>query len=192
MPCHAPRTARQADLGHRIRWWREGLRSTQATDGHIESAAILPSRSRRRHGAPRLAATALRGDAARSAGCRRCGSSRPRCRRRAGRRPRRSCLRVWPCATTVTVERGCRSSSSPMRSNDSVPVRPSEAAVCRSRNCSGSTPMPTRFERWMRSNDSASTARTPSRRVPLAAQSRDEPEPYSAPARIISGVPSAA
>ena len=32
------------------------------------------------------------------------------------------------------------------------------------------------------------TAETPSRRGPLAAQSRDEPEPYSFPARIISGV----
>ena len=33
------------------------------------------------------------------------------------------------------------------------------------------------------------TARTPSRRVPLAAQSRDEPVPYSLPAKITSGVP---
>ena len=51
--------------------------------------------------------------------------------------------------------------------------------------------MPTRFERWMRSKLSASTARTPSKRGPLAAQSRDEPEPYSLPASIISGMPSA-
>ena len=41
--------------------------------------------------------------------------------------------------------------------------------------------MPTRFERWIRSYDSASTKRTPSRRGPLAAQSREEPEPYSLP-----------
>ena len=33
------------------------------------------------------------------------------------------------------------------------------------------------------------TALTPSSAVPLAAQSRDEPEPYSLPARITSGVP---
>ena len=33
------------------------------------------------------------------------------------------------------------------------------------------------------------TARTPSRRVPLAAQSRDEPLPYSAPANTTSGTP---
>ena len=41
--------------------------------------------------------------------------------------------------------------------------------------------MPTRFERWMRSKLSAITALTPSRLVPLAAQSRDEPVPYSLP-----------
>src|ERR1700680_2661083 len=35
------------------------------------------------------------------------------------------------------------------------------------------------------------TARTPSRFGPLAAQSRDEPDPYSLPARTISGTPSA-
>ena len=37
--------------------------------------------------------------------------------------------------------------------------------------------MPIRFERWMRSKLSASTARTPSSAAPLAAQSRDEPVP---------------
>ena len=58
-------------------------------------------------------------------------------------------------------------------------------------NSSGSTPMPIRFDRWMRSNDSTSTARTPSSAVPLAAQSRDDPEPYSLPASTISGMPSA-
>ena len=42
----------------------------------------------------------------------------------------------------------------------------------------------------MRSKLSAITARTPSRRVPLAAQSRDEPEPYSLPASTTSGTPS--
>jgi hypothetical protein len=39
--------------------------------------------------------------------------------------------------------------------------------------------MPMRFERWMRSKLSVMTALTPSSEVPLAAQSRDEPEPYS-------------
>ena len=47
--------------------------------------------------------------------------------------------------------------------------------------------MPTRLERWMRSKLSASTARTPSSIVPLAAQSRDEPDPYSLPASTTSG-----
>ena len=64
------------------------------------------------------------------------------------------------------------------------------AAVLPGGNISGSTPMPMRFERWMRSKLSAMTARTPSNMVPLAAQSRDEPVPYSLPARITSGVPS--
>ncbi len=44
--------------------------------------------------------------------------------------------------------------------------------------------MPTRLLRWMRSKLSASTARTPRSSVPFAAQSRDEPEPYSFPAII--------
>ena len=43
----------------------------------------------------------------------------------------------------------------------------------------------------MRSNDSAITARTPSSSVPLAAQSRDEPVPYSSPPNTTVGVPSA-
>ena len=43
----------------------------------------------------------------------------------------------------------------------------------------------------MRSYDSAIAAFTPSRFGPLAAQSRDEPEPYSVPASTIVGVPSA-
>ncbi len=47
--------------------------------------------------------------------------------------------------------------------------------------------MPIRLERWMRSNDWATTARMPSRLVPLAAQSREEPVPYSLPANTTSG-----
>ncbi len=49
--------------------------------------------------------------------------------------------------------------------------------------------MPIRFERWMRSKLSVMTALTPSRFVPLAAQSRDEPEPYSLPPKMTSGMP---
>jgi hypothetical protein len=52
-------------------------------------------------------------------------------------------------------------------------------------------PIISRFERCMRSYDSAITARTPSSFGPFAAQSRDEPVPYSLPAITISGVPSA-
>ncbi len=41
----------------------------------------------------------------------------------------------------------------------------------------------------MRSKLCAMTALTPSSRVPLAAQSRELPVPYSCPARMTSGVP---
>ena len=51
---------------------------------------------------------------------------------------------------------------------------------------------PIRFDRWIRSKLSAMTARTPSSAVPLAAQSRDDPDPYSFPARITRGTSSAA
>ena len=51
--------------------------------------------------------------------------------------------------------------------------------------------MPTRFERWMRSKLRTITALTPSSCVPLAAQSREEPVPYSSPAKTTVGTPSA-
>ncbi len=80
-------------------------------------------------------------------------------------------------------------SARPVIENVSSPVSPSEAALSPSRNCSGSTPMPIRFERWMRSKLSAITARTPSSFVPLAAQSREEPVPYSLPASTTRSMP---
>ena len=80
----------------------------------------------------------------------------------------------------------------PVMSKTSVPSSPSDLADLPSGNCSGMTPMPIRLERWMRSNDSAITARTPSSRVPLAAQSRDDPEPYSLPPSTTSGMSCAA
>ena len=52
--------------------------------------------------------------------------------------------------------------------------------------------MPMRLERWMRSKLSAMATRTPSSIGPLAAQSRDEPEPYILPARTAAGVSEAA
>ena len=73
----------------------------------------------------------------------------------------------------------------------SLPVRPRLAQVTPALNCSGSTPMPTRLLRWMRSKLRATTALMPSRYVPLAAQSRLEPVPYSSPAKITVGVPAA-
>jgi hypothetical protein len=81
--------------------------------------------------------------------------------------------------------------STPLIEKVSRPVSPSESGVSPSANCSGSTPIMSRFDRWIRSYDSAITALTPSRFGPFAAQSRDDPEPYSLPARTIVGVPSA-
>jgi hypothetical protein len=48
--------------------------------------------------------------------------------------------------------------------------------------------MPTRLLRWIRSKLCAMTARIPRRRVPFAAQSRDEPVPYSFPASTMRGI----
>ena len=73
----------------------------------------------------------------------------------------------------------------------SPPVSPSVCQLSPGMNCNGNTPMPTRLERWIRSKLSAITALTPSRLVPLAAQSRLEPVPYSWPAITTSGVPEA-
>ncbi len=54
-------------------------------------------------------------------------------------------------------------------------------------NSKGITPMPIKLERWIRSYDSVMTTLTPNKFVPLAAQSRLEPEPYSLPAMIANG-----
>ena len=67
--------------------------------------------------------------------------------------------------------RRCRSA------NVSVPSSPRLSAVSPSGNVSGSTPIITRLERWIRSKLVAMTALTPSSNVPLAAQSREEPMP---------------
>ena len=68
---------------------------------------------------------------------------------------------------------------------------PSDCTLSLPLNCSGSTPMPTRLLRWMRSKLRVITAFTPSSWVPLAAQSRDEPVPYSSPPNTTVGVPAA-
>ncbi|WMQ73504.1 MAG: hypothetical protein GPOALKHO_000522 [Sodalis sp.] len=57
-------------------------------------------------------------------------------------------------------------------------------------NSSGKIPIPIKSERWIRSKLSAITARIPSNRGPLAAQSRLEPAPYSG--TIANGICSAA
>ena len=77
----------------------------------------------------------------------------------------------------------------PLMLKVSVPVSPSDSRFFPVGKPSGSTPMPTRLLRWIRSKLSASTAFTPSSAAPLAAQSRELPEPYSLPASTTSGVP---
>ena len=88
--------------------------------------------------------------------------------------------------------RGESAPSTPGRSSRSVPSSESAAGSRPSGSWNGSTPMPTRLARWIRSKLRATTARTPSSLVPLAAQSREEPVPYSCPAKTSSGTPSAA
>ena len=60
---------------------------------------------------------------------------------------------LCPSPSTLTV-RGVVPSLSPVtpvNENVSSPVRPSDSAVSPSGYCSGSTPMPIRLERWIRS-----------------------------------------
>ena len=69
----------------------------------------------------------------------------------------------------------------------SVPSRPRLSQFSCGMKFNGSTPMPTRLERWIRSKLSAITARTPRRAGPFAAQSRELPVPYSFPASTTRG-----
>ena len=97
-------------------------------------------------------------------------------RRRAGRRLEldASCRRR---ASASTVSPGAARGRRDARDGERLAAGRGRATrpPRRRGTASGSTPMPTRFERWMRSKLSAMTARTPSSSVPLAAQSRDEP-----------------
>ena len=129
---------------------------------HRQCAAQLRALSDRRSAQrePRRRALKAAG-AARSAGCRRGGSIRAPWACRCARAPRSaSALPSAAVATTVRA-RVRRRRSKPLISKGSWPVSPSDCALWPSLNCSGSTPMPIRFERWMRSKLSAITARTP-------------------------------
>lgn len=55
-------------------------------------------------------------------------------------------------------------------------------------NSQGSIPIPTKFDQWILSKDSAIITFTPYKNGPLAAQSLEEPDPYSFPAIIIVGI----
>ena len=132
------------------------------------------------------------GRAARTGGCRRGGSSRPRAACRCARAPRTRPARAPSRSARTRTSRGgappsAIASARPVIENISSPVRPSDAALCPSGNCSGSTPMPTGSSGGCARSSAAITARTPSSRVPLAAQSREEPEPYSLARRARRG-----
>ena len=93
----------------------------------------------------------------------RCGTGLRRCRG--------CCLRAESPGSAACE--GCSSTPSrPAMVRVSLPVSLRLVRLSPALNCSGNTPMPTRLERWMRSKLSAITALTPSRLVPLAAQSR--------------------
>src|SRR5204863_68247 len=60
----------------------------------------------------------------------------------------------------VSIMRGLRPASTPVMSSVSAPVSFRVWRLTPSRNCNGRTPMPTRFERWIRSKLSTITALT--------------------------------
>jgi hypothetical protein len=104
--------------------------------------------------------------AARIAGCRRGGNIRPRRAYRCGRSAARPRLAVGAWIVSVTSMRGLMPSGDAGDVERLGAVELQGLAVVPSLNCSGSTPMPTRFERWMRSKLSAITALTPSSACP--------------------------
>ena len=76
--------------------------------------------------------------------------------------------------------------------NFSLPSNPKLFLFSPSINSKGKTPIPIKLDRCIRSKDSAITARTPSKRVPFAAQSLDDPVHYSYPAITTKGISLAA
>ena len=136
-----------------------------------------------------------RAGAGRSAGCRRAGSRRPPAACRCAPSPGSS-LTLPSAAVARTVSsrppreaaleqrRQARRSRRPPRRSARATRRsrrPGTAAAecpCRPGCCGGCARSSRR-----------SPPRTPSRRGPFAAQSRDDPEPYSLPARMTSGTP---
>jgi hypothetical protein len=93
-------------------------------------------------------------------------------------------------AVTRTRWPGSIPPATPETSKVSVPSSPRVAADSPGAYSNGRMPSPTRLLRWIRSKLSAITARTPRSAGPLAAQSREEPLPYSLPANTTSGTPS--
>src|SRR5262249_9110175 len=77
-----------------------------------------------------------------------------------------------PSAATISAImrwRGLISPCSPRIVTCSSPLRPSDCQDVPSSKHSGSTPIPIRLDRWMRSNDWQMTARMPSKMAPFPA-----------------------
>ena len=152
------------------------------------------------HAAARRTQYSDQATAARTAGCRRCGSSRlHRACRCAG--PASNSMSFLPdgdCslgfATTCSVfgVRPSFSSSTPEMSTISVPSSPERIrGLARPGTAAGARPSRSGWSGGCARSSRVMTALTPSRLVPFAAQSRDDPEPYSLPPKMTSGIPAA-
>src|SRR5215207_4665263 len=93
---------------------------------------------------------------------------------------------IAPEARWIVTAIGARGASRSARASTSIrsPGVRCSSVGCRSAgSLIGRMPMPTRFERWMRSKLTARTARMPRRAGPFAAQSRDGVHPVA----VLSG-----
>lgn len=97
-------------------------------------------------------------------------------------------IKLLPLSQRTSMSCDGRSSVGKIIVNRSLPVSPRVETFSLGLNCNGTTPMPTRFDRWIRSKLSAMTTFTPCKNGPFAAQSREEPHPYSLPASTIVGI----
>ena len=134
--------------------------------------------------------------AGRTGGCRRGGSTRPRaacrCARARRTRPaRRRRARRAPAPRAARLPPSAIASARPVIENVSSPLSPSDCgALARRGTAAAARPCRPGSSGGCARSSAAITARTPSSLVPLAAQSREEPEPYSLPASTTSSMPS--
>src|ERR1035438_1023253 len=158
--------------------------------GHLDVGQCDSSRSTRRSADVQCVAAGVVGrQAVPETQAIRCNGSpvdRPRIRPHSTRRIDRASVALSDRRRRKRTRVGCRQRHRGRIADDDVvsalrdagvgPVSPSDPAFSPDANCRGSTPMPIRFDRWIRSKLSAITARTPNNAGPFAAQSRDEPD----------------